>query len=85
MNSFFIIPIIYGCTVAKSKLLILAAFACRKGVVSYKSHYKIHRMAGAWLLQLDPEKPQPKTKGYFSLTQKKNTMYIKNLILLIYI
>ncbi len=28
-------------------------------------------MAGAWLLQLDPEKPQPKTKGYFSLTQKK--------------
>ena len=28
-------------------------------------------MAGAWLLQLDPEKPQPKAKGYFPLTQKK--------------
>ena len=25
-------------------------------------------MAGAWLLQLDPEKPQPKAKGYFSPT-----------------
>ena len=64
--------------VAKSKLLISAAFACRKGVVSYKSHYKIHVMAGAWLLHLDPEKPQPKTKGYFSLTQKKINLHKKS-------